>query len=39
MKEISIFIATHDLAQATEILQKHNVGGNNQHNYQAIFFE
>jgi|SRR5437016_1880928 len=27
MKEISIFIATHDLAQATQILQKHNVGG------------
>ena len=27
MKEISVFILTHDLAQATEILQKHNVGG------------
>ena len=27
MKEISIFIPTHDLAQATEILQKHNAGG------------
>ncbi|MDP9290415.1 MAG: P-II family nitrogen regulator [Thermoproteota archaeon] len=27
MKEISIFIPTHDLAQATEILQKHKVGG------------
>jgi hypothetical protein len=25
--EISIYISTHDLAQATEILQKHNVGG------------
>ena len=27
MKEISIFIPTHDLAQVTEILRKHNVGG------------
>jgi hypothetical protein len=27
MKEISIFIATHDFAQATQTLQKHNVGG------------
>ncbi len=27
MKEISIFIATHDLVQVTEILRKHNVGG------------
>ncbi len=27
MKEISIFILTDDLAQVTEILRKHNVGG------------
>ena len=27
MKEISIFIRTDDLAQVTEILRKHNVGG------------
>ena len=27
MKEISIFIPTHDLVQVTEILRKHNVGG------------
>lgn len=27
MKEISIFIPTDDLAQVTEILRKHNVGG------------
>ena len=27
MKEISIFIRTEDLAQVTEILKKHNVGG------------
>jgi nitrogen regulatory protein P-II 1 len=27
MKEISIFIRTDDLAQLTEILRKHNVGG------------
>lgn len=27
MKEISIFILTDDLAQVTEILKKHNVGG------------
>src|ERR671919_953562 len=27
MKEISIFIKTDDLAQVTEILRKHNVGG------------
>jgi nitrogen regulatory protein P-II 1 len=27
MKEISIFVPTHDLAQVTEILRKHNVGG------------
>jgi nitrogen regulatory protein P-II 1 len=27
VKEISIFILTDDLAQVTEILQKHNVGG------------
>ena len=27
MKEISIFIPTDDLAQVTEILKKHNVGG------------
>ena len=27
MKEISIFIKTDDLAQVTEILMKHNVGG------------
>jgi len=27
MKEISIYIPTHDLAQVTEILEKHNVGG------------
>lgn len=27
MKELSIFIHTTDLAQVTEILQKHNVGG------------
>jgi nitrogen regulatory protein P-II 1 len=27
MKEISIYILTHDLAQVTEILRKHNVGG------------
>ena len=27
MKEISIFIPTDDLAQVTEILGKHNVGG------------
>lgn len=27
MKEISIFIPTHDLNLATEILRKHNVGG------------
>jgi nitrogen regulatory protein P-II 1 len=27
MKEISIFIPTHDLMQVTEILKKHNVGG------------
>ena len=26
MKEISIFVLTHDLEQATKILQKHNVG-------------
>ena len=27
MKEISIYILTHDLEQVTEILSKHNVGG------------
>ena len=27
MKEISIFIPTDDLAQVTEILKRHNVGG------------
>ena len=27
MKEISIYIPTHDLEQVTEILRKHNVGG------------
>lgn len=27
MKEISIYIPTHDLKQVTEILGKHNVGG------------
>lgn len=27
MKEISIFIPTHDLVQVTEILRKHDVGG------------
>ena len=27
MKELSIFIRTEDLAQVTEILKKHNVGG------------
>src|ERR687888_2788320 len=27
MKELSIFIRKDDLAQVTEILQKHNVGG------------
>ena len=27
MKEISIYISTHDLEQVTEILRKHNVGG------------
>lgn len=27
MKEISIYIASHDLAQVCEILEKHNVGG------------
>jgi nitrogen regulatory protein PII len=27
MKEISIFIRTDDLAQVTETLKKHNVGG------------
>jgi nitrogen regulatory protein PII len=27
MKEISICIPTHDLAQVTEILKKHNLGG------------
>jgi len=27
MKEISIYIPTHDLGQVSEILRKHNVGG------------
>ena len=27
MKEISIYIPTHDLEQVSEILRKHNVGG------------
>jgi nitrogen regulatory protein P-II 1 len=27
MKEISIFVPTHDLEQVIEILRKHNVGG------------